>query len=124
MLGNRVERGGAKDLLSTPIFQFRRIAIVPPLPILDARVRHDDTSVALGLPTATTSSHTVGRCWQSCGMPARQTTSLDELCLMSAGAGPFARGADANLRAVLDGLGPLAALPEPPPDTSDSLFFS
>jgi hypothetical protein len=53
-------------------------------------------------------SHTVGRCWQSCGVPVRQTTLLDVLCLMSAGAGPVARGADANLS---EGLGRQGAWP-------------
>ena len=56
---------------------------------------------SFGLPRsivaiAITSSRT-NRCWQSRGVPARQTTSLDVLCLMSAGGGPVARGADANL---------------------------
>jgi len=57
-------------------------------PILDARLRRDSTCVAVGSPTATTSSHTVGRCWQSCGVPARQT----------AGAGPALSGGLGQLR--------------------------
>jgi hypothetical protein len=60
-----------------------------------------NTNVAMGSPVATTSSHTVDRCCQSSGVPARRTTSRDVLCLMSTGAGPVARGADAKLSGSL-----------------------
>jgi hypothetical protein len=49
------------------------------------------------------------------GVPARQATSLDVLCLMSAGGGPVARGADANLSDGSDGW---PRYQKTPPDTS------
>jgi hypothetical protein len=58
----------------------------------NARVRHNNTRVALSSPDPSQRSlwQTVSCCWQSCGVAARQTTLPDVLCLMPA---PSAVGA-------------------------------
>ena len=84
MLGNRVERGGAKDLLSTPDIPRSggSQSCHPSDPRRSSPTRRHERG--LGSPTTTTSSHTVAPLLAKLRRArAGKRPRLDVLCLMS-----------------------------------------